>query len=252
MSIFITISGIVMLVVPDYAFDDVIIEKGLSAPCPCISVTLPEYGLILANKDGGIVRNGTLGTLLDAHVPEGCYDQNLSWNIWEYFSLHHPKWMVLKESWMGYIFAVFSGFAHTMCFVITEDLRQFYHYSVLIFWLGILACVLSILGFIAFETTVWPLDSTCVIFALLHCVCAASDTILSLGVYGNVREEGLVLVTGAFIIMTFICQSTLTTWAFPWHWQRWNVIGAIILLVGLLFSPISTLWMDTQYRERIY
>ena len=144
----------------------------------------------------------------------------------------------MRETSFGYILAVATGAEFTVFLEISKTyLLSEYHFTVVCFWVIVVALLSSVVGMLALETPLTIGLNWCAVALVGNCVTGSFVLTLSNVILDLTSVAELSVLSTLGIVMLFIVQSTFLADVRESKGNAFEVLGAILIITACLITP---------------
>ena len=144
----------------------------------------------------------------------------------------------MHETSFGYILAVVTGAEFTLFLEISKTyLLSEFHFTVVCFWVIVVALLSSIVGMLAMETPLTIGLNWCAVALVGNCVTGSFVLTLSNVILDLTSVAELSVLSTLGIVMLFIVQSTFLADVRESKGNAFEVLGAILIITACLITP---------------
>ena len=210
--------GVLLLLQPAFIFGGISSHELPSDPCPCFgqSALRSQHCLKMDDINSSLLQTNNSNDYTDSP--------------WTPFSM--------RETSFGYILAVVTGAEFTLFLEISKTyLLSEFHFTVVCFWVIVVALLSSIVGMLALETPLTIGLSWCTVALVGNCVTGSFVLTLSNVILDLTSVAELSVLSTLGIVMLFIVQSTFLADVRESKGNAFEVLGAILIITACLITP---------------
>lgn len=180
----------------------------------------------------GIESNDTFNTSLNYD-----YSHNTS----------HP--IVIHDNVKGYLFLVAGALSYITCFHILKYKLQEMNMCANLFWLGLSGVITYGVPMGAIETLTFPKSPLCIALLVAHSFCAMLCNVCMVISLSIISTHTYSIVTSLMPVFLVIAQYTILSNVNPGHRNALEIAGAILVCIGCVWEPVSTLYADWKCKH---